>query len=70
MLSPAKATLLTVLAIVALALAFGAGLLVGRYVIPPAPQDAGHQRLPGLHAREFHHQPRIGSLSAARYNRG
>src|SRR5205823_4790353 len=41
-LSPAKATLLTVLAIVALALAFGAGLLVGRYVIPPAPQDASY----------------------------
>jgi hypothetical protein len=36
-LSPARATLLTVVAIVALAVAFGAGLLVG-YLIRSAPQ--------------------------------
>jgi DNA-directed RNA polymerase subunit RPC12/RpoP len=39
-LSPTLATLLSVAAIVALALAFGAGLLIG-YVLRPAPQETG-----------------------------
>jgi hypothetical protein len=34
LLTPTKATLFTVLGIISLALAFGAGLLVGRFLIP------------------------------------